>query len=92
MRKDQKNIEIVSATSEHMENIKTTMKDFYLDEPVFKAQKIDVEKLNKSFYEHKTSDITIVAIDKNNKAVASVAINSIIKPDNAMKQKNNAGK
>lgn len=92
MRKDLKNIEIVPATDEHLENIKTIMKDFYLDEPVFKAQKIDVEKLNKSFYEPKTSVMTIVAIDKNNKAVASIAINSIIKPDNAMSQKNYAGK
>jgi len=91
MNKYPENIEIVHAREEHIDNIKSTMKDFYLDEPVFKAQKIDVEKLSKSFYEHKEGDFTIVAIDKNNKAVASLAINSITKPDNAMKQKIHAG-
>jgi len=92
MNKYPESIEIICAREEHIPNIKSTMKDFYLDEPVFKAQKIDVEKLNKCFYEPKEGDITLVAIDKNNKAVASLAINSITKPDNALKQKIHAGK
>jgi len=91
MNKYSENIEIICAREEHISNIKSTMKDFYLDEPVFKAQKIDVEKLDKSFYEYKKGDFTLVAIDKNNKAVASLAINSITKPDNALKQKIHAG-
>lgn len=92
MKKDPKNIVIVPAEEQHVENIKSTMKDFYLDEPVFKAQKIDVDKLSNSFYDRKKDDFTLVAVDTNNGAVASLAINSIIKPDNATKQKNNAGK
>lgn len=92
MKKYPKNIVIVPAGEEHIKNIKTTMKDFYLDEPVFKAQKIDVEKLSNSFYDIKKHDFTLVAVDTNNGAVASLAINSIIKPDNAIKQKINAGK
>jgi len=91
MNKYPENIEIVRATEEHKSNIKSTMEDFYLDEPVFRAQKIDVEKLNKCFYEPKEGDFTLVANDKNNKAVASLAINSITKPDNALKQKIHAG-
>jgi len=91
MNKYPENIEIICAREEHKPNIKSTMKDFYLDEPVFKAQKIDVEKLDNRFYGYKEEDFTIVAIDKNNKAVASLAINSITKPDNALKQKINAG-
>ncbi|KAF0751019.1 Uncharacterized protein FWK35_00025700, partial [Aphis craccivora] len=87
MNKYSENIEIICAREEHIPNIKSTMKDFYSDEPVFKAQKIDVEKLDKSFYEYKEGDFTLVAIDKKNKAVASLAINSITKPDNALKQK-----
>lgn len=86
-----KNIEIVPAKEQHIDNIKCTMKDFYLDEPVFKAQKINIEKLDESFYKQKTSDFTLVAIDKQNGAVASLAINSITKPDNALKQLKNAG-
>jgi len=91
MNKYPENIEIVCAREEHIPNIKSTMKDFYLDEPVFKAQKIDVEKLNECFYESKEGEITFVAIDKNNKAVASLAINSITKPENALKLKIHAG-
>lgn len=91
MAKDQKNIEIVLAREEHKDNIKSTLKDFYLDEPVFKAQKIDVDKLDKQFYELKKEDFTVVAIDKDNGVVASFAINSIIKPHNAMRQKEYAG-
>jgi len=91
MAKDPKNIEIISATEEHSDSIKSTLKDFYLDEPVFKVQKINVEKLDKKFYELKKGDFTIVAIDKDNGLVASLAINSIIKPDNAIKQKEYAG-
>lgn len=91
MNKYPENIEIVCAREEHIDNINLTMKDFYLDEPVFKAQKIDVESLDKSFYGQKECDFTILAIDKNNKAVASVAINSITKPDNALKQNIHAG-
>jgi len=92
MNKYPKSIGIVRATEEHKSNIKSTMKDFYSDEPVFKAQKIDVDKLDKSFYEPKEGDFTLVAIDKsNNKAVASLAMNSIIKPDNALEQRTHAG-
>lgn len=86
-----KNIEIVPAKEEHIDNIKSTLKDFYLDEPVFKAQKIDVEKLDERFYTYKKTDITILAIDKHNGTVASLAINSITKPDNALRQLKNAG-
>jgi len=91
MSKYLKNIEIVTAKDEHIENIKSTMRDFYKDEPVFKAQKINVEILDESFYKCKKSDFILVAIDKNNGAVASVAINSIVKPDNAFCQKKHAG-
>lgn len=95
INKNLKNIEIIPARKEHFENIKSTMKDFYLDEPVFKAQKIDSSTLDKSFYEcnkrHIEGNMTIVAIDSKNGAVASLAINSIIKPDNVIKQKINAG-
>lgn len=92
MNKDLTNIEIVPARDEHMEGIKTTLKDFYLDEPIFKAQRIDVEKLNESFYGYRTDDVPIVAIDKNNGAVAAVIINSIIKSDGVIRLNNNAGK
>lgn len=85
-----KNIEIVHAKEEHVDNIKSTLKDFYLDEPIFKAQKIDVEKLDESFYTYKKTDYTILAIDKCNGAVASLAINSITKPDNVLRQRKNA--
>lgn len=72
------------------------MKDLYVDEPVFKTQKIDCEKLDKIFYESYRkcikNNMIIVAIDKNKGIVASLAINSIIRPDNPNKQKNNAGK
>jgi len=91
MNKYPENIAIVRARKEHIPNIKSTMKDFYLDEPVFKAQKIDVDKLNKCFYEPKEDDMTIVAINKNNNDVASLAVNSITEPDNALKQKIHAG-
>lgn len=87
MKKCPKNIEICIAREEHMNDIKSIKKDFYLDEPVFKTQKIDVEKLDKCFYEHKEGDFTVVAKDTNNGSIVSIAINSIIKPDNAMKQK-----
>lgn len=90
--KEKSNIEIVLAREEHINNMKSTMKDFYLDEPVFKVQKIDVEKLGERFYKFDKEDFTVVAIDTNNGAVAALAINSIIKPNNAMKQKENAGK
>lgn len=88
---DAKNIEIVLAGEEHKDNIRSTLRDFYSDESVFKAQKIDVNKLNKKFYDVKKGDVTIVAIDKDNGMVASLAINSIIKPDNAIRQKEYAG-
>lgn len=91
MKECPKNIEIFPAKEEHMNNIKSIMKDFYLDEPVFKVQKIDVGKLDKCFYEPKEGDFTIVARDMNNGAIVSFAINSIVKPDNATKQKKFAG-
>ncbi|XP_022179917.1 uncharacterized protein LOC111040347 isoform X2 [Myzus persicae] len=81
------NIEIVSARKEHTSNIKSTMKDFYSDEPVFKTQKIDIEKLSNDFFSPRESDYTLVAIDKNNNSVASLAINSITKPDNVLRQR-----
>lgn len=92
MKKYSNSIEITPIREEHTDNIKFLMKDFYLDEPVFKAQKIDIEKLNKSFYEYKKNYFSIVAIDTANNNIVSIAINSIIKPDNAMKQIENAGK
>lgn len=92
MKKYSNSIEITPIREEHIDSIKSLMNDFYLDEPVFKAQKIDIEKLNKSFYEYKKNYFSIVAIDTDNKAIASIAINSIIKPDNAMKQVEHAGK
>lgn len=91
MNKSLKNIEIVLARDEHIDGIKSTMKDFYLDEPVFKAQKIDVEKLNDSFFDLKKNKLTLVAVDKNNGAVVSVVTNGIVKSDNAARQKINAG-
>lgn len=91
MKKYSNSIEITPIREEHIDSIKSLMKDFYLDEPVFKAQKIDIEKLNKSFYEYKKNYFSIVAIDTDNKAIASIAINSIIKSDNATKQVEHAG-
>jgi len=86
------NIEIVRARREHTSRIKSTMKDFYSDEPVFKAQKINIKKLNNDFYLPRKTDYTLVAIDKdNNDAVASLAINSITKPRNVMRQRKFAG-
>lgn len=92
MKKYPENIEIIPVGDEHTGGIKSILKDFYLDEPVFRAQKIDIEKLNKNFYDYNKSYFYIVAIDTNTKAVASIAVNSIIKPDNVMKQIEHAGK
>lgn len=92
MKKYSNSIEITPVKEEHISNIKSIMKDFYVDEPVFKAQKIDIEKLNEHFYGYNKNYFSIVAIDTNNNAIASIAINSIIKPDNAMKQIEHAGK
>ncbi|XP_050427555.1 arylalkylamine N-acetyltransferase-like 2 [Adelges cooleyi] len=78
------NIEIMPAKNEHIKGIKILMKEFYQDEPVFNAQKIDVETLDESFFDYDKfikNDMTFVAIDTSNNTVASLATNEIIKSD-----------